>query len=115
MTSLSRAVLLAAAALFCAAPALAQSDLLTAPKVSCTIVSVTECTGPGKCTTESAGEEAKAAPLIIDFAAKTVSQKKEGKLEKLADVLEDKAGGATRNLVLGDAAKPNIDRVPATL
>jgi hypothetical protein len=115
MKSVTRAALLVAAASGFAAPAAAQADLLTAPKVACTAVSTTTCTAPGKCTTEAASAKDKAEVLVIDFAGKVASVRKDGKLEKFADILEDKASGDTRLIVMGEAGKADSDKVPATL
>jgi len=114
MTSLSRVALLAASASFLALPAMAQANLLTAPKLACPILSVTTCTAPGKCTTEPGEAGDKADMFIFDFAGKAVLLRKDGKTEKLLDILNDKVSGEVRNIVLGEASKPD-DTVPATL
>ena len=115
MKSLTRAALLVVAASGFAAPAAAQADLMTATKIACTAVSTTTCTGPGKCTTEAASAKDKAEVLVIDFAGKVASVRKEGKLEKFADIVEDKVSGDTRTIVMGEAGKADSEKVPATL
>jgi hypothetical protein len=115
MKSLSRAVLLAAAGFGFAATATAQANLLTAPKVACTAVSATTCTGPGKCTTEPASAQDKTEILVVDFAGKVASMRKAGKLEKFADIVDDKVSGDVRTIALGEAGKSDGDKLMATL
>jgi TolA-binding protein len=115
MKSLSHALLLATAASGFAAAAAAQADLLTARKIACTAVNSTTCTAPGKCTTEAASAQDKSEVLVIDFAGKIASLRKDGKLEKFADVLEDKVSGDVRSIVMGDATKKDTDTVAASL
>ena len=113
--TLLRAPLLAATAFGLAAPAMAQANFLSAPKVACRVVSITICTGPGKCRDEPVVNNEQSEVLIIDFAGKTTSVRTDGKLEKSRDILQDKVSGDVRSIVLGKAGKTDADNVAARL
>lgn len=115
MKSQTLAALIAAATFGFAATAAAQANLLTAQKLACTAVSTTTCTALGKCTNEPASAKDKAEILVVDIAGKVASVRKDGKLEKFADILEDKVSGDVRTIVMGEAGKADGEKVPAML
>ena len=102
-------LLLAGSIALAAAPAaLAQTDFLTAKKLSCAPDRMTRCKAPGQeCETREASASDKQQPLVIDFEAKKVSMQRGGESRDFGLVLEDKVEGDTRKVKLGRGDDPN--------
>lgn len=110
------AILSLAAAFAVSTAAAAETDFLAVKKVSCTPDTITRCDAEKKCTTRPASARDKSEALVVDFAAKTASVRKEGKLQLFADVIEDKVEGEQRRLVMTEAGKSGAgDKLEATL
>jgi hypothetical protein len=100
----SLAVLLALAL-----PAVAQTaDLLSAPRVVCVPVSVSNCKSGAECETRPAFEREKAMPMTIDFARKLALIRDSGKEVEIGPILDDRIEGAVRRFSIreGDESRP---------
>lgn len=90
--------------------AAAQSDALTAKKLSCVPDKFTRCAADNKCETREATERDKAQPLVIDTETKQVVVRREDKQERaFGTIVDDKVAGDVRTLTLreaGDTTKP---------
>jgi len=102
-------LLLAGSIALAAAPAaLAQTDFLTAKKLSCAPDRMHRCKAPGQeCESRDASASDKQQPLILDFEAKKVAMQRGGETRPFGLVLEDKVEGDTRKVKIGRGDDPN--------
>lgn len=85
--------------------AFAQTDFLTAKKLTCTPDRMARCDEAGKCEFRDAGERDKKQPLVIDFETKKANIRDGEKEKPFGVVLEDKVEGETRKLAIGQSEK----------
>ena len=105
MKATSRALLALAAGLGLSQPAFAETDFLTQGKIVCTPERVTRCGADQKCTTREASARDKTEVLVIDFAGKSASVRKEGALKPFADVVDVKVEGEERRFAFAEPGK----------
>lgn len=105
MKTLSSALLGLGCGLALAQPAAAQSDFLTAPKVACAPDSVTRCTAADACTTRPASARDKAEILVIDFAGKKVSVRKDGDTKPFGNVIDEQVSGGLRRFAVTESGR----------
>jgi hypothetical protein len=115
VTASMRVVLGLASGLGLASAALAQADLTTVAKVSCTPESVTRCEAADKCTTRPASARDKSELLVLDFGAKVASIVKNGDSKKFADLVDDAASGDERKFALTEGGKPDGMKLAGSL
>ena len=88
--------------------AAAQSDPLTAKKLSCVPDKFTRCAADDKCETREASARDKAQPLIIDTETKAVVVRRENNQERaFGTIVDDKVAGEVRTLTLREPGDPN--------
>ena len=88
--------------------AAAQSDPLTAKKLSCVPDKFTRCAADNKCETREASERDKATPLIIDAETKQVVVRREDRQDRaFGTIVDDKVAGDVRTMSLREPGDPN--------
>ncbi|MCW5772853.1 MAG: hypothetical protein KIT16_14510 [Rhodospirillaceae bacterium] len=85
--------------------AAAQNALLTAPKVACTPDRMTRCTAADQCTTTAATAKDKTEVLVIDFAAKKASIRKNGQAKEFGAVIDETVEGGIRKFAVGQGSQ----------
>lgn len=106
----TRSLLIAGVLLGVALPqmAAAQSDLLTARKLSCVPDKFTRCAADDKCETREASARDKATPLIIDAETKQVVVRREDRQDRaFGTIVDDKVAGDVRTMSLRETGDPN--------
>ena len=83
-----------------AAPAFAQADMLTAPRLACVAQSVTRCSAKGKCATQPASAKDRAEILVVDFRLKTARVRRKGAMRPFAEIVSERVEGGERRFVL---------------
>jgi len=102
----ARSLLIAGMLLGLALPqmAAAQTDPLTAKKLSCIPDKFTRCSADNKCETREASARDKTQPLIIDTETKQAAVRRENNQERaFGTIIDDKVAGDVRTITLREA------------
>jgi hypothetical protein len=97
-------ILAAAASLAVAAPAFGQAP----GKLVCSPETVIRCPEPGKCDTRPASSRDKEELLVLDFAAKKASIRRDGKDTEFGDIGEIREADGKRHFTVKEGPDPIV-------